>query len=230
MGRNSLERNKIVIVGQLVYIWLQGLNAQGRYTITDLKSFNKFNLGDYVWTHDGKGDLNDTKRQGYAVAWDKEQKKSISMHRLITQNTTRLHSEHKNGHSLDNRSENLRIATAKENNRNVPVRKDNKIGYKNVSEFQGKYRCLIKFDGVKQSFGTRFDKAEQAALAYNLVMSQIEPEYTWFNEIPEGSLTQDEIEFVEKTVENCMDRNKKKYQLYVPESFKYTNKVAHGIY
>ncbi|AND39533.1 hypothetical protein [Cytobacillus oceanisediminis] len=226
MGRRKLKPNRTLIVGQLVYIYLQGVNAHGRYALTDLKSYLKFNLGQYIWTHDGKGILGDPNRQGYAVAWDSENKKNISMHRLVSGNNSRLHSEHKNGNSLDNRSDNLRIATADENNRNVPVRKDNKFGYKNVTQQNGKYRCFIKVDGTKYNFGTNYSKPEQAALAYDEVMKRLYPEFTMYNNVPLDLLTKDEIEQVYRIVEKRIKQINSKYKLYIPESFnRYTDAV-----
>jgi hypothetical protein len=202
-GRKKLESNLILVEDGLVYIHLQGKNGIGKVAITDIKSYLKYNLDSYVWLGDNKGVPGCDKRQGYAVAYDSKNKREVTMHRLITENTTSLHTDHKNGYTLDNRAENLRICDARENNYNAGLRKDNTTGFKNVHIFKGEYVCNIKIDTVKTYFGS-YDKPEMAALAYNIAMGHIAPEFAKLNVIPEGSLTEDEIQIVHDTVNRLM--------------------------
>jgi hypothetical protein len=200
MGRRMSEANKIKIEDQLVYISLNGINGIGKEAITDLKSYLKHGIGQYSWACDKKG---------YVYAWDSENKKQITMHRLVSENNSKLHSDHINGNTLDNRATNLRICNAVENNRNADARIDNKTGYKNVTLNTGLYRCLIKINKVKEYFG-HYENPEMAAEAYNHVMKQLYPEYARLNVIPEGSLSAEEIEHVHNYVNRRLEKIKEK--------------------
>jgi hypothetical protein len=200
MGRRVGEENRIKIEGQTVFIYLNGLNGTGKAALTDLKSYMKHNIGKYIWYCD---------KNGYVYAWDSEKKKTITLHRLVSENNSRLHTDHINRNTLDNRIRNLRICTAKENNRNADVRKDNKTGYKNVTLNCGLYRCLIKIDKVKEYFG-HYEKPEMAAEAYNHVMRALYPEYAKLNVIPEGSMTAEEIEYVHSYVDRRLTKIQEK--------------------
>lgn len=191
MSRRKLEANEIKFEGKIVYIYLRGINGKGKVAITDVKSFFKFNLGSYTWIAD---------KLGYVCAWDSLAKKNVYMHRIVSENDSKLHTDHINRNILDNRCENLRICSAAENNRNADVRVDNKTGYKNVTLNTGLYRCMIKINKIKEYFG-HYDKKEQAGLAYNIVMKKLFPEFTMFNVIPDGLLTAEEIEHVHNYVE-----------------------------
>lgn len=89
------------------------------------------------------------------------------MHRIIMEKPVGLIIDHINGNKLDNRKENLRLCSNKENIRNSPIKKHNKSGYKGVTLFQGKYwRATICVDRKQISLGCHKTK-EDAALAYN---------------------------------------------------------------
>jgi hypothetical protein len=197
MGRRKLEPNIFVINGDLVYIHLVGKNGYGKVAVTDLWSFRKHDLAAHTWTC----------TNNYYVYTNVEGK-MVFLHGMIMGNADpNLMVDHINGSegekTLDNRRSNLRLCTNTENQLNGKVRVDNKLGYKNVNELRGKYRCMIRVDKVKQYFGT-FDKPEQAALCYNLCIPHFSEVYQ-LNVIPEGSLTQEEIELVHKTAETRLE-------------------------
>lgn len=202
MGRSVGEANVIKFEGETVYIYLKGKNGTGKVAITDLKSYMKHNISNYVWYCD---------QHNYVYAWDKVNKKNVTLHRLVSGNESKLHTDHINRNPLDNRLENLRICTAKENNRNAVVRKDSTTGYKNVNYNQGLYRCTIKINKVKEYFG-HYEKREMAAEAYNQVMRIKYPEYAKLNDIPEGSLTAEEIEHVHNYVNYRLKKINQKYE------------------
>jgi hypothetical protein len=75
--------------------------------------------------------------------------------------------DHADGGKLNNRRENLRVTTQKNNARNARRSKVNSSGYKGVSFHaqRKKWRALIRIDGKRKSLG-EFDTPEQAYAAY----------------------------------------------------------------
>jgi hypothetical protein len=90
--------------------------------------------------------------------------KQVAMHRLLT-GMRKSMTDHKNRNGLDNRLDNLRCATAKQNSMNR-IRK-NKHGYRGVYKRKGGlFGCQIQVGGRKiHEHG--FKTAKQAALAYD---------------------------------------------------------------
>lgn len=74
--------------------------------------------------------------------------------------------DHINQNRLDNRIENLRLATNKQNGENVRLFKHNKSGYRGVSfdRGDGKWRADIKHNGKNIALG-KFDCIRLAAIA-----------------------------------------------------------------
>lgn len=74
--------------------------------------------------------------------------------------------DHKNQDRLDNRIDNLRLATNKQNGENVRLFKHNKSGYRGVSfdRGAGKWRADIKHNGKNVALG-KFDCIRLAAIA-----------------------------------------------------------------
>lgn len=107
---------------------------------------------------------------GYAWRdWNENgKKKSIGMHRQIMKPPKDLVVDHINGDKLDNRKENLRVCTQRENSLNKIIGKDNTSGYKGVSyaKRDNKWQVHIKKDGKSYYCGA-FDGVEEAARAYD---------------------------------------------------------------
>jgi hypothetical protein len=90
----------------------------------------------------------------------------VRLHRLLMNCPRNLVVDHINGDSLDNRRENLRICTSKENSQNRKMdSKRNKSGYKGVSfnKQQSIWRAFV----ANKLIGC-FETAEQAAMAYDI--------------------------------------------------------------
>lgn len=92
--------------------------------------------------------------------------------------------DHQNRCGLDNRRENLRLATFTENNRNSKVRKHSQAGYKGVQENCGvSWGARIRVDGQIVKLGY-FSTPEDAAIAYNHAAAKHFGEFAVFNQIP----------------------------------------------
>jgi hypothetical protein len=97
--------------------------------------------------------------------------RSISMHRFILDAPPNNLIDHRNGNPLDNRKENLRLATKRTNGQNRGPAKSNKTGFKGVSIRRNEkrlkmYRANIRVND-KQVFLGNFMRPEEAALAYD---------------------------------------------------------------
>lgn len=105
------------------------------------------------------------------------------LHRLITDCPTGMVVDHINGNGLDNRRENLRICTHRDNCRNT----DSRTGtskYKGVSwhESRNKWTAQIHADGVKYHLGY-FMSEVVAAKAYNKAAEEFHEGYARLNVI-----------------------------------------------
>lgn len=73
--------------------------------------------------------------------------------------------DHINGNGLDNRRENLRVATASQNSLNRGKQSNNKTGFKGVHKGRKGFRAQIKINGKMVRLGD-FDTPEEAYSAY----------------------------------------------------------------
>lgn len=89
----------------------------------------------------------------------------LLMHRLIMNADDGFVVDHINRDTLDNRRENLRIATNSENMRNRPASSLNTSGYKGVQKFGDKWKAVIQVNR-KQIYLGSFITAEEAYEAY----------------------------------------------------------------
>lgn len=115
-----------------------------------------------------------TSARGYAVRgqWNGERKNNdiIIMSRMLLNCPDDKEVDHINGDRLDNRKENLRIVTKKNNRRNRAILDRNKTGYKGVVEMKDKFRwkrfrASIGVDGKNIYLGY-FYTAKEAYMAY----------------------------------------------------------------
>lgn len=73
--------------------------------------------------------------------------------------------DHIDMNGLNNKRDNLRIATQGLNNANTKLRKDNTLGIKGVWRWQNKYRAGITVNGNRIDLGV-FSTADEARAAY----------------------------------------------------------------
>lgn len=104
------------------------------------------------------------------------------MHRQITGALRGQEIDHVNGQKLDNRRENLRIATRGQNSANAGPRRNNKTGFRGV--FQGRDRktwyARINVNRTSIYLGT-YDDPILAALAYDNAAKKHFGEYAGVN-------------------------------------------------
>ena len=86
------------------------------------------------------------------------------MHRVIME--SKQYVDHINNDSLDNRRENLRIATPAQSNMNRTSREGSSCKYLGVSITKGKYCAYIGHRGKKYYLGS-YNNPNDAAIAYN---------------------------------------------------------------
>jgi hypothetical protein len=93
----------------------------------------------------------------------------ILMHRLIMGEPEGLQVDHCNGDTLDNRKENLRLATPTQNMVNQRLRSDNATSYKGVSadRRRGGFNAFVTTPNHNTKNLGHFKTAEEAALAYD---------------------------------------------------------------
>jgi len=132
--------------------------GKGKFAIIDDDEVQR--VLQYKWhcTSDGYA-ASDSERNGRGST-------PIYMHRLILDAPAGKRVDHINGDCLDNRKENLRLATHAENLRNRPKSRNNSTGYKGVHRMRTKWRTQITIDGKKQHLGSFINK-EDAARAYD---------------------------------------------------------------
>lgn len=78
------------------------------------------------------------------------------------------HLDHINQNRLDNRIENLRLASESNNQANTRIRRNNTTGFRGVDRIKrsGRYRASICVRGIKACLGL-FKTPEEASAAYN---------------------------------------------------------------
>lgn len=102
----------------------------------------------------------------HRVEYGGKRKKTESMHRLILDAPLGMLVDHINGNGLDNRRDNLRLATKGQNNYNTRLRRDNATGYKGVKRNCLRWVARIRIDRRLIHLGS-FSTKEDAARAYD---------------------------------------------------------------
>jgi hypothetical protein len=160
-------KNKYVIEGKVAKVFMNGWKNPKLIAIMDAedldkiipftgKLFGKFDTHTkdyYVYMHVPQGKINGVIKY-----------KNIRLHRIVLDFwDTSKDIDHRNNNGLDNRKENLRIVTSKNNNRNREKRNsNNKTGYRNVCESGGYLHVQWQVDGKSKSKLFHLDQLEEA--------------------------------------------------------------------
>jgi hypothetical protein len=142
--------------------------TRDKYTIVDTNNYDW--LMQWWWCAQPSGANFYAMRHGVANG----KKIQIRMHRVILglEYKDGIIIDHRNGNGLDNRLENLRIATHYINARNSCKRKDNKSGYRGVYLYKSekwnavKWKAQINVNGKRLALGY-FNDPISAAIAYD---------------------------------------------------------------
>lgn len=134
---------------------------------------------DFDWLNQFKWHVTD---RGYAIASRKG--KRLTMHRLILETPKGMVSDHINGNRLDNRRDNLRIATYAENARNKGNQAHTSI-YKGVGWKKDNNLWQVRIHiGDKWHHVGLYEEEIAAAVAYNEKAIEVFGEHARLNVIP----------------------------------------------
>lgn len=108
--------------------------------------------------------------------------KTFFLHRHVLGATTGQEVDHKNRNGLDNRRENLRLATSTGNMRNRGLLRNNRSGFKGVrlDITRNKWRAVIWADR-RQIWLGRFDSRAEAVAAYDRAAIEMHGEFAVTN-------------------------------------------------
>lgn len=155
----KIERLPIEINGDVAKIPLHGRGGVFHgYAVIDSADLDL--VGRYSWTKDGRG---------YCVARIPGAiSNPVTMHRFILRGLeSGLTVDHISRDKLDNRRQNLRVCSQKENSRNTGLAKNNTSGFKGVKKTRnGKWNASITKDRKHFHIGN-YETKEEAAAAYN---------------------------------------------------------------
>lgn len=154
--------------------------TRGQYALVDDADFEYLSQWKWYATFDG------TAGGFYAMRADlsgpppppPKSRTRVLMHRAILDVPLGKFVDHINGNTLDNRRENLRLATNQQNQINSKMRKNNTSGFKGVSwcKKTGKWRARIRHEGVQKLLGF-FDNKEDAAKEHDKMARQFYGEF-----------------------------------------------------
>ena len=139
---------------------------------------------DFDWVSSQKLFVNTSNTTSYVVV--RVGTKTYRLHRLIVEKYTNIPEkcliDHINRNGLDNRKENLRLATYTGNSRNTGGHKDRKCQYKGVSRKSdgSKWRVCIGVED-KVLHGGDFESEYDAAIAYDLLAKKHHKEFACLN-------------------------------------------------
>lgn len=152
-----------------------------------------------------------------ASVYEAGKQRTILLNRTIMnlQTGDRRVVDHISGDTLDNRKQNLRVCSIKENSWNARTPKNNKSGYKGVflEKKNNRYRAFLSVSWGRKSLGY-YDTLEEAARAYDKGALYCYGEYARTN-FPREHYSDDDIKLAEtylKALEHNFKNRSSKYR------------------
>ncbi|MGA2323079.1 MAG: HNH endonuclease [Sedimentisphaerales bacterium] len=172
--------------------------GEGKYAIVDQKDFYRLNKLEWLVKEDYDSI--------YAVRFFRrpgESSKLISMHRFICNPPAGLLIDHINCNGLDNRRDNLRLATHSQNNCNRPKRKNTTSRFVGVhfAKKMNKWAAQIKYRGGKKWLGY-FDNETDAAKAFDAAARKYHGEFARLN-FPESADSVQRVAYRAESKKQC---------------------------
>ena len=166
--------------------------TQGKFAIVDADDFERVSEFKWHYNKNGKYTGYARRRQYIGMKDGKQIQKGISMHRFIMGvEDSKVHVDHINHDTLDNRKSNLRRCTKAENGRNQKIRKGGFSKYKGVFKSSKSrikpFRARIMFNQKPINLGS-FAAERDAAIAYNKAALHYFGEFALLNDVSENSL------------------------------------------
>jgi hypothetical protein len=145
--------------------------TRGKFALVDEEDYEA--LSQYHWFFSGRG---------YAERAGAVRGQIVRMHRVVAGATAGVEVDHVSGDRLDNRRQNLRLATRSQNACNHRIRRDNTSGFKGVtwSAPHKQWRVNVRVDGKRHYVGLFRDPVE-AAKAYDKAAKQHHGEFARLN-------------------------------------------------
>lgn len=151
-------KNKIEINGEVTEIFIKRKDGKELITLIDTEDLHMLpNTSLYSWKE------KNVKKEKYYVYYTCGNT-TKRLHRLIANSSHGKVVDHINGNTLDNRKENLRIISQKDNMKNMELFTNNKSGITGVSykKANKKWVAQITVNGKKKHLGYFKDKDEAA--------------------------------------------------------------------
>lgn len=136
--------------------------TQGMHAIVDDENFDCLNQ--FKWYAHKEGRLFYARRNS---AMKNRYRNVILMHRIIVNPPHSTEIDHINGNGLDNRKENLRIVTTRQNQQNQHTKKSSNFPGVSKTSNHKKWRTFIVLNG-KQRYLGQYEKETEAATVYQI--------------------------------------------------------------
>lgn len=154
-------KNEFEVRGEITAIFLKKRTGEIFETIIDTEDLPKIKDFSYTWN------VTSTKKSKTLYAKGEINKRTVRLHRYITDAPQGYDVDHINGDGLDNRKSNLRVLTHQENLQNRGPKHNNTAGYRGVSWNKAleKWQAFIVMDRKKKHLGYFIDVHEAGRVA-----------------------------------------------------------------
>lgn len=99
---------------------------------------------DFLWANKRKWKLSSSGYVSRSGGIKDGKHKTFLLHRLICKTPSGMETDHINRNKLDNRRENLRVMTSRQNHFNTSIRKDNKTGFRGIHFDKNRKRWVLQ--------------------------------------------------------------------------------------